>query len=585
MKDRKVFKHFGAGLKLLFHLYPGAVVWYCFLQLLHGTGWVLQVICMQCFLDRVTAGDYGSGGLITGLLFMGGAFLFAQIMNGVANCYGQILNKKIGKKMNMLVFRSVQEQDAIAFEDPEELDRLHRAQRGSEGLFWVSTTVLDVLFFYAAYFVMMGGYLFSLSPVLSVGIIAVFIPNALARFLHTITFTKLEQEAAPVRRKSEYYEKCLVDKEYWKETRLLGAGSYFKDLYMGAVRSLNRLSFRAQQQKEALNTLISFVTVLAYGSIIGLLIYYVMGGIISIGAFAAVLASLREFYGFMDEVISERFAWAAENAAVVENYLDYIQDSGQKKPRVKLPEQFDVQLEDVCFSYPHREGDGRRLALDHVSVRIPWGQTVALVGENGSGKSTLCSVIAGLYAPTQGTVSYGDVHHLECRIEAGISAVFQKFCKYQLSLEENIRISDWEKPVSQEELTRLCKEVGVEATWTGGFGGMLGKEFGGTELSGGQWQRIAIARGMFRKKRLMILDEPTAAIDALEENHLYSSFRKLCQNCTAILVTHRLASAQIADRILVMKDGQIVQDGPHEELISVEGEYKNMYELQKKRYS
>lgn len=217
-------------------------------------------------------------------------------------------------------------------------------------------------------------------------------------------------------------------------------------------------------------------------------------------------------------------------------------------------------------------------------MRIPWGQTVALVGENGSGKSTLCHIIAGLYLPTKGTVSYGDVQRSAGRIVNGISAVFQNFCCYSMSLGGNVKISDVDGDKSEEELEQICKDIGILPEWAGGIDGMLGREFGGAEVSGGQWQRIAIARGIYRKNSLLILDEPTAAIDALEEKYLYEEFAQLSRNCTSIIVTHQLASAQIADRILVIKDGRIVQDGSHSELVAVEGEYKTMYELQRQWY-
>ena len=137
---------------------------------------------------------------------------------------------------------------------------------------------------------------------------------------------------------------------------------------------------------------------------------------------------------------------------------------------------------------------------------------------------------------------------------------------------------------SEEKLRQVCEDAGVVTGWAGGMDGMLGREFGGAEVSGGQWQRIAIARGMYRSNSLLILDEPTAAIDALEEKYLYEEFGKLSRNSTSVIVTHRLASAQIADRILVIKDGRIVQDGSHDDLIAVEGEYRTMYELQRQWY-
>ena len=582
---RKNFIYYNLeGIKLLYKLFPGRIIFYSILQMLHGVSWVLQVMSVQYFFDGVAEGEGGMLQLVFRILLLGVTYAFAQTMNGIANCYGQILNRKVGKETNKILFRTIDQKEAIAFEYADELDKINKAVHGSEGVFWVSTTILDILFFYVFYFVMMSWYLFSLAPMLSISTVIIFIPNIIARLLHMISFEHLENEAAPIRRKMEYYENCIIGKEYFKETRLWGCGNYFFDKYKKMLKKLNQLHFRMQARKEKINFCINVLTVSAYGVIIVMLVHYVIKDIVSVGAFAAVFAALREFYGFMDEVISERLAVAAENMAAVKNYLEFIkEDKGEYEP-IELPERFEIRLDNVSFAYPQPEEGEQKFVLLDINLRIPWGQTVALVGENGSGKSTLCHIITGLYSPTKGTISYGGMQRGAGRIVKGISAVFQKFCRYHMSLGENIRISDIDSGKSEDELNQLCKEVGVVPEWVGGMDGMLGREFGGTEVSGGQWQRIAIARGMYRKNSLLILDEPTAAIDALEEKYLYEEFSKLCRNCTAIIVTHRLASAQIADRILVVKEGHIVQDGSHSELIAAEGEYKTMYELQRQWY-
>ena len=609
------------GIRLLYRLFPKSIILYSALQMLHGVSWVLQVMSVQYFFDGISENQGEISRLVIKILLLGAAYAFAQIMNGVANCYGQILNRKVTKETNKILFRTLDQKEAIAFEYADELDRINKAACGCEGGFWVSTTILDIVFFYVFYFVMMGWYLFSLAPVLSISIVIIFIPNVTARLLHMISFEHLESEAAPVRRKMDYYADCITGKEYYKETRLWGCGKYFFDRYNRMLKKLNRLQFHMQVRKEKINFCINVLTVSAYGIIIGMLVYYVLTDSISVGAFAAVFAALREFYGFMDEVISERLAIAMENMATVKNYLAFIDPAvGEESVRrvqkedkeesvrrvqkedkeesvrrvqktdkeeaeqIKLPEKFEIRLEHVSFAYPQPETGERKYALSDIDLLIPWGQTVALVGENGSGKSTLCHIIAGLYSPSEGAVSYGGVCRGGRRIVSGISAVFQKFCRYSMSLGENVRISDLEADKSEDRLNQICRETGVVPEWAGGMDGMLGREFGGAEVSGGQWQRIAIARGMYRNNSLLILDEPTAAIDALEEKYLYEEFGKLSRNCTSIIVTHRLASAQIADRILVMKDGRIVQDGTHEELVEAQGEYKAMYELQRQWY-
>ncbi len=582
---RKNFIYYNlVGIKLLYELFPGSIILYSVLQMLHGVSWVFQIMSVQYFFDGIADSESSMYQLVFRILLLGMAYAFAQVMNGVANCYGQILNRKVGKEATKILFRTIDQKKAIDFEYATELEQIHKAIRGSEGVFWVSTTILDILFFYVFYFVMMSWYLFSLAPILSISTVIIFIPNVIAKLLHMISFEHLENETAPVRRKMEYYENCIIGKEYLKETRLLGCGNYFFDGYKNMLKKLNQLTFSMQVRKENINFYINVLTVVAYGGIIGMLVHYVLKGTISVGAFAAVFASLREFYGFMDEVISERLAVATENMAAVKNYLEFVKGDKRECKQIELPEKFEIRLDSVCFAYPQPEMGKQKFVLSDINLRIPWGQTVALVGENGGGKSTLCHIIAGLYEPTRGMVSYGGVQRGDGRIVKGISAVFQKFCRYNMTLGENIKISDFNNDISKDKLNQLCKEVGVVPEWVGGIDGMLGREFGGKEVSGGQWQRIAIARGMYREKGLLILDEPTAAIDALEEKYIYEEFGKLCLNCTAIIVTHRLASAQIADRILVVKDGRIVQDGSHEELIAIEGEYKTMYELQRQWY-
>ena len=572
------------GIRLLYKMFPKSIILYAILQMLHGVSWVLQVMSVQYLFDGISENQGAIPALAIRILLLGAAYAFAQTMNGVANCYGQILNQKVLKETNGILFRTIDRKEAIAFEHADELDRIEKAVLGSEGVFWVSTTILDLVFFYVFYFVMMSWYLFSLAPVLSVCTAIIFVPNVAARLLHMISFEHLENEAAPVRRKMEYYADCIIGKAYYKETRLWGCGGSFFDRYDKMLKRLNRLHFRMQVRKEKINLCINVLTVAAYGAIIGMLVHYVLTDVISVGAFAAVFAALREFYGFMDEVISERLAIAIENMATVKNYLAFIKEDAGEREQTELPERFEIRLDHVSFAYPQPEAGEQKLALSDINLRIPWGQTVALVGENGSGKSTLCHIIAGLYSPTEGTVSYGEVQRGAGRIVNGISAVFQKFCRYHMSLGENIRISDMDGRKSEEKLNRICREVGVVPGWAGGMDGMLGREFGGAEVSGGQWQRIAIARGIYRNSSLLILDEPTAAIDALEEKYLYEEFGELSRNCTSVIVTHRLASAQIADRILVIKDGQIVQDGSHGELIAAEGEYRTMYELQRQWY-
>ena len=171
--------------------------------------------------------------------------------------------------------------------------------------------------------------------------------------------------------------------------------------------------------------------------------------------------------------------------------------------------------------------------------------------------------------------------------QKGISAVFQNYACYQMTLRENISISDTEEGYEDEYLEECCKKAGVERKseiFPSGYETLLSREFGGVDLSGGQWQRIAIARGFFRKHQLIVLDEPTAAIDPMEESRIYNRFAKMAERKTAIIVTHRLGSVKLADRVFVMKDGRLAEEGTHEELMELNGEYARLYRMQEKWY-
>ena len=241
------------------------------------------------------------------------------------------------------------------------------------------------------------------------------------------------------------------------------------------------------------------------------------------------------------------------------------------------------------FTYP----GAKECSLEEVSLEIKEGEIIAVVGENGAGKSTLVKLIMGLYLPTKGKVLIGGCDTQTTHpntIFKQISAVMQKFQKYKLTLAENIYLADikgCEEDISKQMLETVLQKADlyqIDRGLPNGYETVLSREFDGVDLSGGQWQRVAIARGLFKKHKVIILDEPTAAIDPIEETRIYNQFIEMAKGKTALIVTHRLGSAQLADRIVVMENGKIVAVGSHEQLIKQEGKYKEMYTAQAKWY-
>lgn len=246
-----------------------------------------------------------------------------------------------------------------------------------------------------------------------------------------------------------------------------------------------------------------------------------------------------------------------------------------------------IEFNNVIFSYP---GDSKYV-LKNINVKIREGEKVAIVGENGSGKTTFVNLILGLYEPNEGTIKIGGLDVIKalhsCR--EMISAVFQNFGKYEMSILENISISDREKTLREEEIYELIRESGLSEVISNQKEGIYEKigslSDDGNNLSGGQWQKIAIARAAYRKNaKILILDEPTAALDPLAEADIYSRFSKLTGEKTTIFVSHRLGICKIVDRILVFDDGEIIEDGSHEALLMKNGLYAKMYKAQSEFY-
>lgn len=326
------------------------------------------------------------------------------------------------------------------------------------------------------------------------------------------------------------------------------------------------------------------LTLMGYLGVVILLLSSMLDGFISVGAFAAVFSSITTMITFMNDAISNYLANLFDNVGLLKKYLEFFELPEDTDASGEIRWQEKVEVKHISFHYPGTEGN----VLEDVSFEIKKGETIAIVGENGAGKSTLVRILSGILKPDQGEVrvdgkdlfSIGGTHRFR-----NVSGVFQQFIRYQMSLRENVEISGQN---SDEENMKDClakSEFSLNEKFCEGYDTMLSREFDGIDLSGGQWQRVALARGLYRDSRFILLDEPTSAIDPIEEGILYRKFQKMVQNKMGILVTHRLGSAKIADRIIVLKKGRIVEQGTHKELVHRQGYYYKLFKEQAKWYA
>ena len=561
----------------------------------HALTWTAGVIATKNLFDVIELSVNGQAGFwdcVIPLLILAAVTFGQQIFNGVNNFMFTVSMDKAEIYIRSLLQMKLQKIDPARFEETEFLDDLNKAREGVKVIPAFCDLCLIIFTFYGVYFASIGWYLFSLKPILLVTLMLAFIPSLFAQIVRAKVFARLEEKSAPLRREYEYYQKTICDREYFKETRILGAYRFFHKLFADTMALLTRKTWQAERKTALLQLLLSATTFAGMAIASYMLFAATMAGEITVGAFAAVFAALGSIFYIMQEVVTYHVGNMNKDLGKVKNYIRMldIPESGGDSGRHDFSK--GISAENICFTYPGRESP----AVKNVSLSIADGETIAIVGENGAGKSTLVRLLTGIYKPSEGKVKIGGLDTTKtasASLYQSISGVFQKYQRYKMTLSENVTISDvgTEKKVNQKDVADTISTEIETALYEAHFETdeieyetMLSPEFDGIDLSGGQWQRLAIARGLYRKNDFIVLDEPTAAIDPIEETRVYTQFQRLAEGKCAVIVTHRLGSAKLAHRIIVMDAGEIVDTGTHDELVSRKGKYADMWSAQAQWY-
>ncbi|MDO4543179.1 MAG: ABC transporter ATP-binding protein [Clostridia bacterium] len=504
-------------------------------------------------------------------------FLNSYVNSRIGDCVN-----RCATKMSIKVIEKINRLSPIEMEKPETLDAINKAEQGLGGGVSLVNILLLIVFGYLPFFIIIAIYLFTLRPILAIMPIIVFIPVLLSQLYKMKQSRLTEDKAAPIRRRYEHYENCMGAREFFKETRLLGAFHFFRRRYREAIRLLNREIWKKEGKVAAVELALQVMTFVFYGLLLMMLVDSLLKGFIGVGIFAAVFTSLSGMFSRMEEMLISNLGAVLETTPMAANVLKLL-DMKEREGNESVDLDKGVRLENVHFSYPGSETE----SIKGVSLTIRPKETLAIVGMNGAGKSTLVKLIMGLYTPSAGAVYIGGANSQNAdpdKLFEGTSTVFQDYGRYKMTLERNVRIGDFSRSDKDGEgLSTALTQGNVEldcGSYPDGVSTLLSQEFGGTDISGGQWQRIAIARGLYRTHELIILDEPTAAIDPMEETRVYNRFAEIAKDNTAIIVTHRLGSCKIADRIVVMDNGTIAEIGTHEELLKKQGLYAKMWDSQ-----
>ena len=568
---------------------PFSCLIYAVFAILHGGSFGLVAPFNQRLLDALANLATGQGTL--GYVYIGaalvtGILLLQEVLNAVHNLFANsVLWPKSSGRLSMVIHKKMAQLPAQTFEDKERLDDIEKASQGKDASIGLYLTLSDGIFFYGAYYAIMGTYLWQMEPILLAAFALIFAPVLLSQIVEARLFAKLEEESAPVRRQYNHYQDALIGVHKMKETRLFGAFYFFKRLFVNALTLLAQKEWNTHTKITAITLGLNLVKAAGWIGVLALLFRSLVQGSITVGAFAAVFTSVGMMFSLVEEMLN-RIKWGvASDLGKIHNFINLLDIPVTEKEHVEPDFSQGIIANNVAFAYPKADKN----AVDGVTLTIRPGETLALVGENGSGKTTLVKLLCGLYQPDTGHISIGG-RRVEDTADAALfaktSGVFQNYGQYIFDLEGNVRIS---APEAGHDPIAAMEDADVdykdEATFPKGLETVLSREYEGVQLSGGQWQRIGAARGLYRPHQFIVLDEPTAAIDPIEETRMYKRFAELTRDKMAILVTHRLGSVRIADRIAVMDGGKIVEMGTHESLLAEKGKYAEMWATQAESYA
>ena len=572
---------------MVYSVFPVSFLIVSLVSVFHGMARAVMILTNQRLYDAISLSIFNNGAVSS--VYWAAAVVCLvivahQISSGLDNFFLNVFITKAKGKLALDIHKKTAMLPAMFFENKKELDNINKAIEGENGAVELFIYVVRIFTFNLPYFIFLAFYLFNVRPLLLVCLLMAFVPALFSQIVRTKVYAKLENESASIRRRNDHYEKCLCSRETMKETRLLGGFAFFRKLYVDTIDLLSQKEWTADKKICMIDLGLNIFKAIGYVGMLILLFSSLMDGSISIGVFTALLPSFDVSFFIIEDIIRRVDSSISKNLGKVQNFIDFldlpIPDCNNAEP------DFDkgIILNNVDLTYPYAD----KPSLNGVSLKIKKGETLAIVGENGSGKTTLAKILMGLYKPDAGeAIIGGSDTKITCEkaLFSKTSGVFQNYVKYAMSLLDNVRISDFYSDANTEN---VLKSAGIEPTdnaiFPEGLDTVLFREFNGVDLSGGQWQRVAIARGLYRIHDFIILDEPTAAIDPIEEVRMYKNFMNLASDTTCIIITHRLGSVRIADRIAVMDNGKIVETGIHEELIKNNGKYAKMWSVQAQYY-
>lgn len=551
----------------------------------------------KLLIDAVSEGIKNPSGeaslvrITTLLAGLAGAAVVSAMLTGVASLISRIHAQVVTDHMHALLQAKSVEVDLEYYENAQYQDTLHRAQEEAP---YRPTAILNALLQLgqdSISLLAMAGILWWLHWGIIPILMATAIPYFIVRLLQSNRLFAWERERTPLERKAWYVNMLLTQAAAAKEVRLFDLGPLLRRWFQDARSVLRRERISLERRWAIAGLGAQLVGVAGVFGVYSFVAMRTYQGALTIGDLVMYFQAVQRASGFLEGV-----GWSVSNLyesnlflTTLEEFLGIrsrLSESVDPKPFPK-PIRQGIMFDRVSFQYPHED----RVAVRDFTFSIRPGEHVAFVGANGAGKTTLVKLLCRLYDPSSGRIMI-DGEDLRAYsiidVRAAVSGIFQDFVKFQFSARDNIALGVGARAAELSAVTQAAQQAGIHDAITRlpkGYESLLGKLFdGGHELSIGEWQKVALARAVLRDSQILILDEPTSAMDAKAEAELFERFHELAQGRTAILISHRLSTVKMADRIFVVDQGQIVEQGTHDVLMRRQGLYATLFMTQAQHY-